>query len=232
MDTHTARSSIWTSSWASAGDDGAPAGIGGMVDYRTDLFDAASIERWWGGSVGWSWCGGRFVGDGGRVALLDAGERARLDRWSGADVSAPVAVGSGALAAAVARSRTGWPCHGVLSWSYRELDENSNRLARVLIGPGWSGTVCGVAIERCAELVWRGGGAQDWGGLPADRPGAAGGADRIHGGRCLCRSSPSTIAGAVPSGLRVDGLAVGRRGGSDHRCRARWRHWVSMTRRI
>ena len=44
VDTHTARVDLgfrWPNAWT---DDGEPAGIEGAVEFRTDVFDAASIE--------------------------------------------------------------------------------------------------------------------------------------------------------------------------------------------
>ena len=110
------------------------------------------------------------------------GNRAVLTQPASTPVSIPVL-----FAAQVARApeAVALTCGG-RSWTYRELDEASNRLAHLLAGQ-WCGpgTVCGAAVYP----VRRGdrgdlGGAQDRGGLSADRPGAAGGADRVHGGRC------------------------------------------------
>ena len=80
------------------------------------------------------------------------------------------------------------------SLTYRELEEAANRLAHLLAGHGAGpGAVCGVAVYPFGRGD-RGdaGGAQDRGGLSADRPGAAGGADRVHGRRCRAdrRRSP------------------------------------------
>ena len=129
----------------------------GVLTYATDLFDRSTVER----LVGWF---GRVVeavvADSsvvvGEVALLDSGERELvLDRWSGADVVAAVGLGPELLAAAVAADPDAVAVvDGVRQWSYRELDEASNRLARVLIevGVGPERAV-GVAMDRCAELV-------------------------------------------------------------------------------
>ncbi|WP_139331478.1 amino acid adenylation domain-containing protein, partial [Mycobacterium sp. IS-1264] len=125
--------------------------------YATDLFDRASIER----LVGWF---GRVieavVADAsvlvGQVSLLDRGERDLvLQRWSGAEVQAPVGVAPQVLAAAVAADPDAQAViDGARSMSYRELDEWSSRWARVLIEAGVGPErAVGVAIDRSAELV-------------------------------------------------------------------------------
>ena len=75
---------------------------------------------------------------------------------------------------------------GGRSMTYRELDEASNRLAHLLAG-SWCGS--GTAGGAAVGAVGRGGrgdagGAQDRGGLCADRPGASRRADRVHARRC------------------------------------------------
>ncbi|MGW4098909.1 amino acid adenylation domain-containing protein, partial [Mycobacterium sp. NPDC004974] len=132
-------------------------GAAGMVTYATDLYDRSSIER----LVGWF---GRVlevvVADSsvvvGEVGLLDPAERDLvLQNWSGSGVGAPVGLGSELLAAAVAADPDGVAVvDGQRVLSYRELDEVSNRLARVLIGAGVGPErAVGVAMGRCAELV-------------------------------------------------------------------------------
>ena len=157
MDTHTAKFDLdFQLSEVTGEAAGAPM-CAGTVTYATDLFDRSTIER----LVGWF---GRVieavVADSsvvvGEVALLDGGERALvLDRWSGADVTAAVGLGPELLAAAVAADPDGLAVvDGVRQWSYRELDEASNRLARVLIEAGVGPErAVGVAMGRCAELV-------------------------------------------------------------------------------
>ncbi len=75
---------------------------------------------------------------------------------------------------------------GEKHWTYRELDESSNRLAHLLSDHGArAGAVCGAAGGAVRPGDRRDlGGAQDRRGLSADRPPRApAGADRVHGGR-------------------------------------------------
>ncbi len=192
VDTHSARMDLTFSlaeRWTEAGE---PAGIGGEVEFRTDVFDAASIEtlieRWRRVLVAVTADPGRPLSS---IDLLDAGEQARLDGWGNRAVltrpaTTPVSIPV-LFAAQVARTpeAVAISC-GENSWTYRELDEAANRLAHLLAGQG-------VGPRRCVALLFSrsargdrgdGGGAEDRGGLSADRPGAAGGADRVHARRC------------------------------------------------
>ena len=81
-DTHTARMDLTFSlaeRWTEAGE---PAGIGGAVEFRTDVFDAASIEalieRLQRVLVAMTADPTRRLSS---MDLLDAGEHARLDGW-------------------------------------------------------------------------------------------------------------------------------------------------------
>ena len=129
----------------------------GVVSYATDLFDRATIERlvtWFGRVIE------AVVADAsvvvGEVSLLDRGERDLvLSGWSGAGVGAPVGVAPQLLAAAVAADPDAVAViDGAREVSYRELDEWSTRLARVLIEAGVGPErAVGVAMDRCVELV-------------------------------------------------------------------------------
>ncbi|MUM27543.1 non-ribosomal peptide synthetase [Mycolicibacterium sp. CBMA 295] len=129
----------------------------GVLTYATDLFDRSSVERLvsrFGRVVEAAVADSSAVV--GEVNLLDLDERDMLlHRWSGMNVSAPVGLADQLLAAAVAADPDAPAViDGARQLSYRELDEASNRLARVLIevGVGPERAV-GVAIDRCAELV-------------------------------------------------------------------------------
>ncbi len=109
VDTRTARTDLSISLAEQWTDAGEPAGIGGAVEFRTDVFDAASIEtlieRLQRVLVGMTADAGRRLSS---IDVLDAGERARLDEIGNRAVltwSAPVAVSVPVLfAAQVARA--------------------------------------------------------------------------------------------------------------------------------
>ena len=109
VDTHTARMDLMFSlaeRWTEAGE---PAGIGGSVEFRTDVFDAASIEalieRLQRVLVAMTADPTRRLSS---MDLLDAGEHARLDGWGNRAVltqPAPTSVSIPVLfAAQVART--------------------------------------------------------------------------------------------------------------------------------
>ena len=159
-DTHTARMDLSFSlaeRWTEAGE---LAGIGGVVEFRTDVFDAASIET----------LVGRLqrvltvlTADPTRrvssVDVLDEGEHARLDEFGHRVVltgPAPAPVSIPALwDARVAR------CPDAVavrfegrSMTYRELDEASNRLAHRLVGHGAGpGRCVALLLPRSAEAI-------------------------------------------------------------------------------
>ncbi|MFQ2879898.1 amino acid adenylation domain-containing protein, partial [Mycobacterium sp. MS3] len=160
VEAHTARTDLdffLAERWDEAGE---PAGIGGAVEFRTDVFDAESIER--------------LIERLERVLvaitadstarlssidLLDEAEHARLDGWGNRAVltqPAPALVSiPAAFAAQVART----PDAVAVSFedrcmSYQELEQAANRLAHVLfdggVGPG---DVVALLVERSAQAV-------------------------------------------------------------------------------
>ena len=160
VDTHTARTDLTFSlaeRWSEAGE---PAGIGGGVEFRTDVFDADTIEvlverlRRVLESM---------VADPGRrlssVDVLDEAEYARLDGWGNRAVlteSASPAVSIPVLfAAQVARApeAVALTFEG-RSLSYGELDEAANRLAHLLAGQGAGpGESVALLVPRSAEAI-------------------------------------------------------------------------------
>ncbi len=212
----------------------------GVVSYATDLFDRASIERlvtWFGRVIE------AVVADAsvvvGEVSLLDRGERDLvLSGWSGADVGAPVGVAPQLLAAAVAADPDAVAVvDGARELSYRELDEWSTRLARVLIEAGVGPErAVGVAMDRCRGVGGRVvGGGQGRRGVCAGGSGPSGRADRHGvrrrgGGVCVdlwCRHRGR--GGGAPGGAhRRSGRVRALRGGRSPTPTG-WRRWGWIT---
>ena len=160
VDTHTARMDLTFSlaeRWTEAGE---PAGIGGAVEFRTDVFDAASIEalieRLQRVLVAMTADPTRRLSS---IDVLDAAEHARLDGWGNRAVltqPAPTPVSIPVLfAAQVART----PEAVALSFegrsmTYRELDEAANRLAHLLAGQGVGPGQCvALLLARSAQAI-------------------------------------------------------------------------------
>ncbi|MGB7508158.1 MAG: amino acid adenylation domain-containing protein, partial [Mycobacterium sp.] len=140
--------------------DGKPAGIGGTVEFRTDVFDPATVAT--------------LVNRLRRVLVslttdpeqrlsslnvLDRDERARLDDLGNRDALTAPAVASvsipGMFAEHAARSpgAIALTCDGH-DMTYRELDTASNRLANLLVAHGAApGTTAALLFTRSAEAV-------------------------------------------------------------------------------
>ena len=160
VETQTARMDLAFSLTERFTEAGEPAGIGGTVEFRADVFDAASVEA----------LAGRLervlvamaadpLARLSSVDVLVGGERARLDEWSNrsvlgasglAGVSVPVL-----WAAQVARTPEAIAVtFEGRSMSYRELDEAANRLAHWLVGHGAGpGRCVALLLERSAQAV-------------------------------------------------------------------------------
>ena len=159
-DTHTARMDLVFSlaeRWSEAGE---PAGIGGVVEFRTDVFDAASIEAL---IERWRRVVEAITADPTRrlssIDLLDAGEHARLDEIGNravltAPAPAPVSVPE-LFAAQVARTPAAVAIScGERSWTYREVEEAANRLAHLLVAQGVGPGQCvALLLERSVEAI-------------------------------------------------------------------------------
>ncbi|MEU7769685.1 condensation domain-containing protein, partial [Nocardia sp. NPDC049190] len=136
-------------------DDVDTGGLRIAVTYATDLFDAATIDsltrRWV--RILESVAVDPMVSVAG-IEVLEAGERADLLTRGGVPTAAPVTLAD-LLAAAVARDpdATAIVFEGE-RLSYRELDERSNRLARLLIQHGVGPEdVVAIGIPRSVESV-------------------------------------------------------------------------------
>ena len=160
MDTHTARMDLvfhlserWT-------DTGEPAGIGGMVEFRTDVFDAATIatliERLERVLVATTTDPEKRLSS---ADLLDADEHARLDAWGNRAVLAQAATASASIPALWADQLARTPeavalTFDGLSLTYRELDEAANRLAHLLVAFGAGpGQYVALLFSRSAEAI-------------------------------------------------------------------------------
>ena len=159
-ETRTARMDLAFSLAERWTETGEPAGIGGEVEFRTDIFDAASIEtlieRLRRVLVALTTDPTRRLSS---IDLLDADRQAQLDRWGNRAVLTqpiPPAVSiPAAFAAQVART----PEAVALifegrSWTYRELDEAANRLAHLLAAQGAGpGESVALLFSRSAEAI-------------------------------------------------------------------------------
>ncbi|CDP88242.1 linear gramicidin synthetase subunit D [Mycolicibacterium farcinogenes] len=138
---------------------GAPAGIWGTVEFRTDVFDASSIEmlveRLRRVLVAMTADPARTVSS---VDVVDGAESARLDVFGRREVLARPVVGASIpelFGAQVDRAPEAVAVRFEgRSWTYRELDEASNRLACLLIdhGVGPGGYVA-LLLHRCARAI-------------------------------------------------------------------------------
>ena len=160
VDTHTARMDLSFSLAERFTEGGEPAGIGGTVEFRTDVFDAAGVRL----------LVRRFErvlslisADPDRrlssIDVLDAAERMRLDDIGNRallSVAPPPAVSVPELFAdQVARipQAVAICCEG-RSWTYREVEEAADRMAQTLAGMGAGpGRCVALLVERSAEAV-------------------------------------------------------------------------------
>ncbi|WP_231995899.1 non-ribosomal peptide synthetase, partial [Mycobacterium sp. 852002-51163_SCH5372311] len=218
--THTAKFDLEFHLSEVRAEDSAPMAAG-VVSYATDLFERPTIEQlvtWFGRVIeAVAADASVVVGD---VALLDHGERdLLLSGWSGVGVGAPVGVAPQLLTAAVATDADAAAVvEGARELSYRELDEWSTRLARVLVEAGVGPErAVGVAMDRCLELVVAWWAVVKAGGIyvPVDR---AYPVERIAtvldavAAVCVLTSGEDNLAGAgARPVLRIDGRDVSGR---------------------
>ncbi|MFZ0835047.1 MAG: condensation domain-containing protein, partial [Mycobacterium sp.] len=158
-DTRTARMDLTfflAERWTEAGELG---GIFGAVEYRTDVFDAASIEalieRFERVLLAVTEDPSRRLSS---VDLLDEGEHVVLAGWGNQAVLCQPATGTSipeVFAAHVARAPEALALtFEDRSWTYQELDEASNRLAHLLIAHGvGSGERVALLVPRSADAV-------------------------------------------------------------------------------
>ncbi|MBO0885179.1 MAG: AMP-binding protein, partial [Mycobacterium sp.] len=143
--------------WTEAGE---PAGIGGGVEFRTDVFDCASIEalvaRWRRVLVAITADTTRRLSS---IDVLDEAERACLDRWGNRAVltqPVPPAVSVPALfSLQVQRTPDAVAIRcGEHSWTYQQVEQASNRLAHLMVGHGaGGGETVALLLERSAQAI-------------------------------------------------------------------------------
>jgi amino acid adenylation domain-containing protein/non-ribosomal peptide synthase protein (TIGR01720 family) len=159
VDTHTARSDLTftlADRWDEAGE---PAGIGGAVEFRTDVFDPTSIEalieRFERVLMAMTADPGRRLSS---IDVLDQGEHAQLEEWGNrAGLAQPVSAVSIAGLFATQADRTPDALAVTFegrSRTYRELDEAATRLAHVLAARGvGAGHRVALLLPRSAEAI-------------------------------------------------------------------------------
>ncbi len=139
------------------GSDGSPAGLEGVIEYATDLFDRSTVEGLAGRLV-------RLlegaVGDPGRaisaLEILSAAERrVLLHDWNDTARALPPTTLPGLFAAQAARTPEAIAVVGdEQNLSYGELEVRANRLAHHLRGLGVGPeVVVGLCVERSAAMV-------------------------------------------------------------------------------
>ena len=159
VDTRTARMDLAFSLAERFTEAGEPAGIGGTVEFRTDVFDAASIAaliaRLERVLVAMTADPTRRVSS---IDVLDEAEHARLDEVGNRAVltrpAMPVSIPA-VFAEQVARApeAVAVTCAG-RSMTYRELDQAANRLAHLLAAQGAGPGQCvALLVERSAEAI-------------------------------------------------------------------------------
>jgi amino acid adenylation domain-containing protein len=143
--------------WTTAGE---PAGIGGAVEFRTDVFDASSIEMWIARLervlLEMTTDPARSLSS---MNLLDEGESVQLDEWGNRAVLAKSAPAPVSIAAMFAEQVARTPDAPAVSFNgasltYRDLDEASNRLAHLLVAQGAAPGQCvALLFNRCTEAI-------------------------------------------------------------------------------
>ncbi|MFE5588348.1 amino acid adenylation domain-containing protein, partial [Kitasatospora sp. NPDC056531] len=155
--TDTARVDLTVSLAERYGPDGSPAGVLGVVEYATDLFDPGTVERF---IARWTRLLRAAAAEPerpiGRLDLLSGEERRDLlvgFNRTGAELP------EAGLPELFARRVAATPdavavVAGTSELTYRELDRRANRLARALVGQGVRPeTPVAVLLDRSAELV-------------------------------------------------------------------------------
>lgn len=160
VDTQTARMDLVFSLGERWNVSGEPDGIGGMVEFRTDVFDAGSIETLVGRLlrvlIAVAEDPGRAVSS---IDVLDHHERELLDRWGNRAVLIAPGKTSSSIPEMLAERITRTPDalavqDGDVAMTYRELDAASSRLGHRLteFGAGPGRTVA-LLFGRCTHAI-------------------------------------------------------------------------------
>ncbi|WP_062985006.1 non-ribosomal peptide synthetase [Nocardia anaemiae] len=132
-----------------------PDGVEGVLTYATDLFDGATVATF---ADRWRRVLAAIVADI-DVALADIDILAESERTELVPVRGTETAGTTTLTQALAASATSYPDRPALvvdgrTTTYRELDAQSNRLARLLLEAGiGTETVVALGLPRSAELL-------------------------------------------------------------------------------
>ncbi|MFE2954665.1 condensation domain-containing protein, partial [Embleya sp. NPDC059267] len=158
--TETARIDLTISLAEQYGPNGDPAGLAGLVEYATDLFERQTVDAL---IARWTRLLRAAVTDPhapiGRIDLLSPDERRELRPGTAEPDAKDDAVPWRALPELFAERVRAAPDTVAVAGdgtavTYRELDERANRLAHALIGRGVRpGNTVAVALERSADLV-------------------------------------------------------------------------------
>jgi amino acid adenylation domain-containing protein len=198
------------------------AGLEGVLTYRADLFEAATIERLAGHLE--ALLRAAVADPDARVSALDVlgpAERALLDGWSRAEPAAPPIAGLHELIDRAVAAAPGAPAVAFAdrTLTYAELDGRANRLARRLrrLGVGPESRV-GVCVEPSVDVpvavlgVLRAGGA--YVPVDPDQPAerrsrllAGAGADVVVTAEDVAAAVDAEAGGPVAAGVRPDSLA-------------------------
>ncbi|MEV7740076.1 amino acid adenylation domain-containing protein, partial [Streptomyces sp. NPDC088921] len=138
-------------------EEGAPAGLRGVVVGAADLFDEESVARF---AQRWTRALALLVGDPGltlsRVDVLDAEERRQvLEGWNDTAVALPETLVPELIARRAAEdpAAVAVVCDGT-ELSYAELEQRSNRLAHLLIARGaGSSSAVGLCLPRGVDMI-------------------------------------------------------------------------------
>ncbi|MFJ8166800.1 amino acid adenylation domain-containing protein, partial [Streptomyces sp. NPDC096136] len=138
------------------GNDGAPAGINGYIEFASDLYDRSTVEAL---ATRWARILTAMAADPtrpiGSVDILTPAERERLDGW----ITTPRPEVKDATLADLfeSRAQTGGDRTaldtGQATWTYAELNARANQIAHWLISRGIGAEqLVGLALPRSAEL--------------------------------------------------------------------------------